>query len=564
MPTRWFNRQTTRSPLQPTSRSRIGQHARPGKKRTQQWQALTLSPALVRAALCLAILMLAAAGPSAHAVEVPTCALPPEPPSQASAPLALAGLAGPAAEVQRMLAQWPACQKDAVFLAALGQWLNRQERYLEAADHLERALMLDPDLKDAQLSYAIALTGSGDVISAQALLDNLLSDATLPAALRPLIARQKALLANRGVAANPYAWQKRFTLATRIGHDSNPLGTPNLSSLALTLPGQTIVLPLDDNYLARPAGYARADAQLELSRTAPDGARWDALASLRGRYSPAIATAGSTQVDLLIERSTITSGQAPSQASRQSASQVPPADSLPGTPQPNTPQHDTVTRTPASSSGSYFNASASALHSNSGTRFMAGGLGGGLGTAWRSAALATCQSRAGLELQERRYLDNEVLSGRYTGLSFTGSCENQNGVQLLLGLKAGRDHANDATRPGGSQQQASLRFATFLPQTLLMFDTPLSSLPNPASRLRNGFLLDIEHSQQQDSSSYSPIIDSGRSRKMLRTAARVEYQYSFSSAVQGVLGAEWVGQTSNIELFRLNSRGLYSGLRLGW
>ena len=482
--------------------------------------------------------MLAAVSVPAYALELPApaCGVP-----QVQAAPATPEL--PAAALERMLAQLSACQKDAVFLAALGQLLNRQERYLEAADHLERALMLDPDLKDAQLSYAIALTGSGDVISAQALVDNLLNDADLPAALRPLIARQKAMLASTRTVADPHAWQKRFTLATRLGYDSNLLGSPNLSSLALTLSGQTIVLPLDENYLARAASYARADAQLEFSRTAPDGARWDAVASLRARTSPSIPTAGSTQVDLLLERNTI----APSQATTSGNG------SANGNGGGN-----------GNGSGSYVNGAVSSLRSNAGTRFIAWGLSGGWGAAWHSATASTCVARAGMEFQERKYEDNEVLSGRYNGITLSWSCENITGAQLLLGLKAGYDQAQDASRPGGSQQQASLRVGAYLPQTSLMFASPSPSLRALAGSPRNGFLLDFEHSQQQDASGYSPIIDSGRSRKISRSAARVEYQYYFSKGFQGILGAEWVGQTSNIELFRLSSRGLYSGLRASW
>lgn len=484
--------------------------------------------------------VLAATSPSTHALELPApaCAVP-------QAPVAPAAPDVPAAALERMLAQLPVCQKDAVFLAALGQLLNRQERYLEAADHLERALMLEPDLKDAQLSYAIALTGSGDVTSAQALLDNLLNDADLPAALRPLIARQKALLASGRVLADPYAWQRRFTLASRIGYDSNLLGSPNLSSLALNLFGQTFVAQLDESYLARAASYARADAQLEFSRTAPDGARWDAVASLRARTSPSIATAGSTQVDLLLERNTI----APSQASISAGA----SGSANGNGNSN-----------GTGIGSYINGTVSSLRSNAGTRFIAWGLGGGWGTAWHSASAGTCQSRAGMEFQERKYEDNEVLSGRYTGLSLSWSCESTTGAQLLLGFKTGYDQAQDASRPGDGQQQSSLRVGAYLPQASLMFATPSLSLLNVAGTRRNGFLLDFEHSQQQDSRGYNDIIDSGRSRKISRSAARVEYQYFFSKALQGTLGAEWVGQTSNIELFRLSSRGVYSGLRASW
>ena len=489
---------------------------------------------------------MAAISPPAQALELPTpaCAVP-------QAPVAPATPELPAAALERMLAQLSACQKDAVFLATLGQLLNRQERYLEAADHLERALMLDPDLKDAQLSYAIALTGSGDVTSAQALIDNLLNDADLPAALRPLIARQKAMLASASVVADPYAWQKRFTLATRLGYDSNLLGSPNLSSLALNLFGQTVVAQLDESYLARAASYARADAQLEFSRTAPGGARWDAVASLRARTSPSIPTAGSNQVDLLLERSAIVPSQASTSASGN------------GNGNGSTNGNGTGNGN-GSRGGSYVNATVSSLRSNAGTRFIALGLSGGWGIAWHSAAASTCQSRAGMEFQERKYQDNEVLSGRYTGLSLTWSCESTTGAQLLLGLKAGYDQAQDPSRPGGDQQQASLRVGAYLPQASLMFGTPPPSLSPLAGRPRNGFLLDFEHSQQQDSSGYNSIIDSGRSRKISRSAARVEYQYFFSKSFLATLGAEWIGQTSNIELFRLSSRGVYSGLRASW
>jgi hypothetical protein len=408
-----------------------------------------------------------------------------------------------AAPLQQMLAAVPACQKDAAFLAELGQLLNSQGRYLEAADHLERALMLAPGLRDAQLSYAIALTGSGDLASAAALLADLQQDPGLPAHLRPLIARQQALLAG---AAEPPGWQSRFTLATRLGFDSNLLGSPNLGSLALTLSGQTLVLPLDDSYLARSGSYARADAQVELHRPAPDGARWDAVASLRSRASPAEQKAGSSQLDLMLERS------------------------HPG-------------------GGSYFNASASALQSRAGTRYRAWGGAGGWASHGPAAGAAGCQARTGAEWQERTYPDNPVLSGRYTGLSAYWSCESAMGGQWLLGLKAGRDTAQDNARPGGDQRQASLRVAGFLPLTGLQ---------------RGGLLLDFEQSQQLDSRGYSPIIDSGRTRVTWRRSARLEYQYPVSPAAQWVLGAEWVAQTSNLALFQLHSRGGYGGLRVSW
>ena len=517
----------------------MGQPMCPGKTRRQNVLGDTPSPAIRGSALAVAISLLGTVlgtfSPLANALETPACVWKKLPPG-----IAVAEPESPVVVLQRMLTQLPDCQRDPQFLAALGQLLNSQGRYLEAADHLERALLLEPDLKDAQLSYAIALAGSGDISSAKAMIDNLLSDPDLPAALRPLISNQKALLThpsgngNSNGLLDPHAWQTRFTLATRIGHDSNLLGSPDLNSLALTLAGQTIVLPLDENYLARPAPYARTEAQVQVNRTTPEGVRWDAMASLRSRYSPAISTAGSSQIDLSIERSDLSLRQNPSQS------------------------------TTARTAGSYINASASALDASSGTQFSAWGLGAGWATAWRTQALSACQARAGLEFQERNYLDNEVLSGRYIGLSLNWSCESISGAQLTLGFKAGTDHPGDEARPGGVQHQVSLKAAAYLPQSLLGLGSPSADLSASKGTFRNGFLIDLELSQQQDSSGYSPIIDSGRSRNVSRSAARVEYQYFFSRSFQAVLGAEWVGQVSSIALFGLTSQGAYTGLRKSW
>ncbi len=510
--------------------------------------AITHPP--VSLAAFVTVAMIAAFSPAAQAIEIPGCSVPPKSVAVINSPAA----EGPSAALQRMLGQLPVCGKDAVFLSTLGQLLNSLGRYLEAADHLEHALMLEPDLKDAQFSYAVALTGSGDIASARALVDNLLSDAALPADLRPLIERQKALLANGSAVADAAAWEKRFTLSTRIGYDSNLLGSPNITSLSVIQFGQPIVLQLADNYLARPAGYIRADAQFELGGIAADGARWDAIASLRGRNSPTLAIAGSTQVDLLVERSHFTPDQgAPGVTFKASTASTAPA----------APAASSVDAS-RSFSGSYVNASASTLNANSGTRFAAIGISAGWGSAWGSAAGRSCQSRSGLELQERKYLDNKVLSGSYTGFTLNWSCENSQGARLLLGLKVGRDQAASPNRPGGNQQQASVRVGTFLPQTLLNNVGSEPGNGTTASALRSGLALDFEYSQQRDLRFYSDFIDSGRSRKMLRTSLRAEYQYGFSRSVQGVVGAEWVGQSSNIELFRLGSQGVYSGLRMGW
>lgn len=409
--------------------------------------------------------------------------------------------------IDQLLTALPVCQKDALFLATLGQRLNRAARYLEAADHLERALMLAPDLKDAQFSYAIALGGSGDPDAAVALLADLLSDPNLPPELRAPIELQKSNLSARlNARAAPALppWQTRLSLSTRVGTDSNLLGSPNLNTLAITLAGQTLVLPLDESYLARSGHYARVDAQLNIQHNAADGTRWEASASLRNRTSPSVNAAGSTQLDLLLERSHV----------------------------------------PADSAGYYLNASGTGLQSQAGARYRAWGA--ALGAAWRGRA---CQARLGGEWQARDYLNNPVLSGHYAGLSTFWACEQDSGLQWLLGLKTGRDTAQDPSRPGGNQSQTSLRVAGFV---------PLARQPG------QGLLLDYEHSQQTDTNGYSAALENGLIRHTTRHTTRLEYQHPLSGSAQWVLGAEWVAQTSSLELFRQHSAGAYTGVRVSW
>lgn len=533
----------------------------PGKTRTPHSSGTVLWFAVKKSGLVTVIASLGAFSLNAAALEAPVCRW------KTPQTVAPAGeVAAPVIGLQQMLAQLPDCQKNPQFLANLGQMLNSQSRFVEAADHLELALLLDPDLKDAQLSYAIALAGSGDISSAKTMFDRLLSDPDLPVMLRPLLLSQQAQLTNGNGTLEPPFFQKRFTLASRLGYDSNLLGSPNLNSLALTFPGQTIVLPLSETYLARPAAYGKTELQLELNRTTPGGARWDAMASLRSRYSPTIHTAGYQQIDLSIERSDFTTRptlipairpapDTPASSSGASMSQ--------GPNQGASLQQNRLT-TPTYTDGHYANASVSAFESNSGTRFMATGLGAGWAAAWQTNALSTCQARSGLEWQERNHSDNKVLSGRYTGFSLTGSCQFSGGAQLTIGLKAGKDRPSDAARPGGTQQQTSLKAATYLPQSFFSLGAPFVGTPTPVSRALNGFLLDMEISQQRDSNGYSPIVDSGRSRIVSRLAARIEYQYNFSRSFQAFFGVEWVEQASSIALFGSNSRGGYSGLRSSW
>lgn len=418
----------------------------------------------------------------------------------------------------------PQCQKNARFLAYLGQLLNREARFQDAADHLERALMLEPDLKEAQLSYAIALTGIGDLPTAQALLDQLLQEPDMPETLRENLRRQRDTLVlaqtaqsqsgREGALAAAWAaaaagWQSRLTLGARWGYDSNLLGAPNLESLTLTFANQTLQLPLDESYLARGGSYGRIEAMLDLQRFEPSGAAWSLAAALRNRTSPGLPAAGSSQLDLTVERR-----------------------SAPGP------------------WGHYLAASATELQPQNSSRYAAAGVAAGWLTQWTSPWSGDCQARAGADLQHRSYADNAVLSGRYSGLSVSLNCDAPSGLQWGLGLRSGQDKATDPLRPGGDQAQASLRGNLFLPDPL--------GLPHSA------LVLNYEVARQSDSTTYSEFIDSGRTRMANRHALRAELQLPTSHNTQWLVGLDWMAQDSNLALFSQRSWGANLGYRFGW
>lgn len=420
------------------------------------------------------------------------------------------------------LAALGTCQNDAHFLAGLGDLLNQHGRYQEASEHLERAVMLNSGLKGAQLSYVVALAGIGDTQAAEALLDLLLADPTMPANLRRALEKQRAL-------QNTPVLQTRWTLNGRWGYDSNLLSAPNLTGITLTgLPGGDVRWDTEGTLLPRAGQYYRTDAQFEMRRLEPNGARWDLTAGLHNRHSTVEGLAGANQFDVALERS------------------QPPAGPGNGN--------------GLASWGHYISMAGSALTARSGTRFASLSLAGGMAFAWHQGWAAACRTRLGLDLQARYYDNSRLLSGRYAGLVGSLSCEPAQGSQWLLGLKAGRDMADNPERSGGDQNQFSVRAAGFLPLSVLTSwqKTPLAPFTQGA------ITADFEANYYQDSTGFSPFLESGRTRSMERYSGRFEYQHPITRSSFVVLGLEATRQKSNISLFQVQSAGPYMTFRTSW
>lgn len=427
------------------------------------------------------------------------------------------------------------CQRVPEWLAQLGALLNKEGRYDEAVEHLERSLMLEPEQIQAGLDYAVALAGVGDLLSATQLLGQWLARPDLPDTLRASLAQAQQRYAAAGRANTGWQWRRHAGL--RLGRDSNLAGAPGITSLTLTLPTGNITLPVEENSLPRPGTYTRADMRMDLARQWSDGQRVEVAAAVLARSAPQASQTGTTQAELASEYSRL-AGEF------------------------GTAGNTTLVQ-------QYAGAAVASLHTRGGTRYSSLHLGVGLqlqdkftpasgtGLVGAQGPSPICNTRVGAEAQLRNLYSNPVLSGRYGGAIWLWSC-NAPPQQVLVdgtgpalsqwqfSLRAGIDSPTDAMRPGGRQRQYSLR---------------------AAANLGPRWYVDAELGHNRDTSAYSPILDNGRVRTTTRLSMRAEYQYPLRQLAPGavaVFGLEGFAQTSNLPLFKIRSSGPYFALRGQW
>ncbi len=106
-------------------------------------------------------------------------------------------------------------------LVALAQALNNQARYAEAADLLERALMLNPNVSEGLGAYQYALQSMG--------------------------ANQRAFANNRLNALRQAKWQVSKQISIKGGVSNNLNRAPSNSVIPLTIGAQTVQLTLAPN-----------------------------------------------------------------------------------------------------------------------------------------------------------------------------------------------------------------------------------------------------------------------------------------------------------------------------
>ena len=385
------------------------------------------------------------------------------------------------------------------YLVALGRVLRILGQPEEAAEHLERALLLSPQDPGALSAFAAALADLGDPLGAQ----------QVRAMLGPEVAQAEGRLMQEGRGQlRETQWRQAWGLT--YGFESNLLGVSGVSNLTLTLPGLDpaqpvlLTLPLDGSNQPRAGGYmqAQVSAQWVKIQASPKPSRYEDLwlmqASSRIRHAPSVPLAGFATAELA--------------ASHQR-------------------------RYGAAPWGHHAQVSSVYLESRTGITYSQLSAGVGADAVW-----GPCQTRAGLEWGSRRYPTNEILDGRQTAAYAQAGC-----LQAFqLTLRKGSDEPRDAARPGGTQDLLDARArGVWGPWS---WEVEWSAL---SDRLGYSALLNSGAVREQTRRTW-------RVERTLPLAALAEAgRCSSCKSWHWVVGVESSRRASNLDLFKTNNLGVF-------
>ncbi len=405
----------------------------------------------------------------------------------------------PATELERRIAlheldlQRTQCSRNADWHAQRGFLLLGLGRAAEAAEYLERAILLAPDHAGARVDYADALAALGDLDSARALAEALLALPDIPPAARQhLLGRIERW---QTLAPTAPAWQFARELGAGLAWESNLNGGPADSSLWLTLPEGLLnveVLPGE-----RPQSGFVATYDLGATALRPlDGDRQLVLrAQARGRDAPGARNDYLLgQFDATLVRST-----------------------------PASQQLLQISHNEQGFGGERLLAE---------TRLLA----------QRQWQRAPCAPALGSDATLRRFAASPVLDGRQLALRLGAQCSRgawQSDAQLRLAL----DHPLDDARPGGRQQWRELR------------------LGGTWQGARYGARVDLGLGHVADRDGYSPLLDAGQARTVLRHSARAELSRALDRHWELAVSMDWFRQRSSLAIFEVDNVGLYFGAR---
>lgn len=396
-------------------------------------------------------------------------------------------------QLDRALEAETVCRAAPGFLRGLGRLLNQAGRYAEAAERLEAALLRDPEDWVVQIEYAIALEGSGDRLAAASLMAALRDNPAVDPAAREEIA---AILGRRPHL--PVAVLRVAGLA--LGYDDNLIGGASVGRFELTLPDGRLPVEIAASQRPRGGRVLRAEYRQEGELAAYGQGQWRYAAAGSYRWSADYESASTLHAGLLVERRPTREAGPYALAAYQHLRR----------------DHESLVRL---------------------WQALAG---------WETALEALpggCRLRPALDLQRLDYPATPQLDGRYRGISVRGACLRDD---LLVQIGVGQDRPAHDVRPGGTQDQLSLRLARHFP-----------------AGDGAGLTVEFEHSRRADREGYSALLENNARRKLRRNALRMEYRWMYRGGSPYV-SFDWFRQDSNLPLFEVENRILMLGVRIAW
>ncbi len=181
-------------------------------------------------------------------------------------------------EIERqLLGVMDECLESSYYFAQLGAAQLNSGLIAEAAESLERALLLDPDNGAAQIDYSQTLYESGQIFSALDLNRQLRAREDLPENL-------VSLLLLREESWTAQTRQLGFQLDLLAGYDNNLNGAPTLDQITLRLSGESIILPLNPDFRVISGPYVSVRLGSRYRQLAPEHqTNW--TTQLHGRFS---------------------------------------------------------------------------------------------------------------------------------------------------------------------------------------------------------------------------------------------------------------------------------------
>ena len=304
------------------------------------------------------------------------------------------------------------CRRNADYQLLMGKTLNALQRYTEAAERLELALLLRPLHIESQFEFFLALQGTGDTLAAQSLLQDLNRQAAqLPPHIHLALAKATTTSQEPSatLAAHQKIWQKQISLT--LGHDNNLLASPVRSQFELTLPGGRVPVTLAEG--PRAGFFWRLNGHVRFQTPGPANGRiWYGVLSGSLHQTPNEPRASYAVARGLVENASILTH------------------------------------------GPFVQAYVTAAFNKQGHFYRELGATTGWDTDMRSIA---CRLRIGAEGSLQHFPAGNNVNSHYQGLQARALCANGRAE-----ARVGYDRPQAGQRPGGKQRQITLAVSRWL------------------------------------------------------------------------------------------------------